>query len=51
MTFSEEGLKVTISGGGVEFENQSPTKLIKAADEGLYEAKHEGKNRINYTHN
>ncbi len=48
MSFSEDELKVTISGGGVEFNNQSPTKLIKSADEGLYRAKYEGKNRIVY---
>lgn len=48
MTFSDETLKLTISGGGVEYKGQSPTILIKTADEGLYQAKREGKNRLCY---
>lgn len=48
MTFSQEDLKVTMSGGGVQFIDQTAIELIKTADEGLYQAKHNGKNQNAY---
>jgi diguanylate cyclase (GGDEF)-like protein len=44
--FSKENLKITISGGIVEFINESSTDLIKKADKLLYNAKRNGRNRI-----
>ncbi|WP_430883400.1 diguanylate cyclase [Fusibacter sp. JL216-2] len=54
LRFSEDSLKVTISGGGVTFNGQSQDTtdascLINEADEKLYEAKMSGKNKIHYS--
>lgn len=48
MRFSEKDLHITISGGMVSLKEQTAIKLIKEADEGLYEAKRNGKNRMTY---
>ena len=48
MRFSVKNLKITISGGGVALKEQTAIDLIKQADEGLYESKYNGKNRITY---
>lgn len=39
-------IKITISGGVVEFQGEEPLTLIGRADEALYKAKQKGKNRI-----
>jgi diguanylate cyclase (GGDEF)-like protein len=49
-TFQHKGkdFNVTVSCGIAEFDQsciKSPTDLIKIADEALYKAKHEGRNR------
>ncbi|MBN2897529.1 MAG: diguanylate cyclase [Clostridia bacterium] len=46
LTFDDESLKVTISGGVNSFKNQSINELIRVADENLYKAKSSGKNCI-----
>ncbi len=48
LVYSVENLHVTISGGGVQFKSHSGIELIKSADEGLYQAKQSGKNKIIY---
>jgi len=48
MRFSQKDLRVTISGGGVSLVDQTATKLIKQADEGLYQSKRDGKNRMSF---
>jgi len=44
LSYSIDGLKVTISGGVCEVHNYSLNEVIKIADENLYKAKHSGKN-------
>lgn len=48
MTYSRPGVSVTVSGGGVVFDKHSPIELIRCADQALYQAKGNGKNRIEY---
>lgn len=42
----ENGLQVTISGGIAVYSNESILEIIKIADQNLYKAKHNGRNRI-----
>jgi len=44
--WDKDGLKVTISGGVCEFNDEDSEKLIAKADELLYRAKESGRNRI-----
>ena len=44
--FRDEEMRVTISGGVSVFNGESIEEFIKSADEKLYEAKRQGKNRI-----
>ncbi|SMC25326.1 diguanylate cyclase (GGDEF) domain-containing protein [Clostridium acidisoli DSM 12555] len=44
--FHEDDLKVTFSGGVAEYSGETALKLVKKADEKLYEAKKNGRNRI-----
>jgi two-component system, cell cycle response regulator len=44
--FTESGLKVTISAGIATWEKQQLFDLIQAADDRLYDAKHNGRNRV-----
>lgn len=41
-----EGLNITISGGVVQYNNETITELVHSADTNLYRAKRNGKNRI-----
>lgn len=43
-----EGITVTISGGVKQYEGESLTDLIRAADKNLYESKRKGKNQITF---
>lgn len=45
---NREGFKVSISIGVTQFSNQSSSDLIKEADSLLYEAKENGRNRVEY---
>ena len=44
--FSVEGLNVTISMGICEWNGESATELIKKADDAMYRAKNNGRNRV-----
>lgn len=46
--FEEEGLKVTISIGVVEFNGDTALKLVERVDKLLYKAKNNGRNRIEF---
>lgn len=46
INFSKENLRVNISSGIAEFANETPNDLIKRADTLLYNAKKNGRNRI-----
>lgn len=46
LRLKEKGLKVTISGGIVEYTFEDAAELVKKADDKLYEAKRKGRNRI-----
>jgi diguanylate cyclase (GGDEF)-like protein len=47
--YGEETIKITISGGVAQYTSgMDVNKLIKVADDNLYTAKREGKNRIFY---
>ena len=46
IVFDIDGLKVTISGGLAEWNDEGALKLVNRADELLYTAKHNGRNRI-----
>lgn len=50
LTFDEEDLRVTISGGIARHEGQSALQLVAQADILLYTAKHNGRNRIEAKH-
>lgn len=43
-----KGLNITISGGAVQLKNHDALQLVKEADNLLYKAKNEGKNKICY---
>ncbi len=44
--FSDERVRVTISGGVMEYAGDCLDSFIHAADKNLFEAKHSGKNRV-----
>lgn len=44
--FTTENLKVTISAGVAELSGQKPVELIQLADDRMYEAKRNGRNRV-----
>ncbi|MCF6334806.1 MAG: diguanylate cyclase [Spirochaetales bacterium] len=46
MTFSDQIFHISISGGLVEHRDETSAELIKKADDLLYKAKREGRNRI-----
>lgn len=46
MCFSEKEVKITISGGVIQYHGESPEEMIKLADRHLYAAKNSGRNRI-----
>lgn len=46
LKFKEKGLAITISGGIVEYSSENAIELVKLADEKLYSAKRNGRNRI-----
>lgn len=46
MTFSNKNVKITISGGVVQYHGESPEELIQLVDKHLYAAKNSGRNRI-----
>ncbi|MBB6218548.1 two-component system cell cycle response regulator [Anaerosolibacter carboniphilus] len=48
LTYSQESLKVTISGGVATLGNQGALELVKKVDNLLYEAKNSGRNKIVY---
>ncbi len=46
LMFGMKGIKITVSGGVAEYENEDALRLLRKADELLYAAKQNGKNRI-----
>ncbi|MCT4592977.1 MAG: diguanylate cyclase [Anaeromicrobium sp.] len=46
LSFQYEELKITISGGIVQFKSENPQELVNKADNLLYKAKEQGRDRI-----